>query len=197
MSESLPKIAILVGTKGRGSNMRAIAEACASGHVAARVEVVVSPKEGTAAVEAAAEQGLRIEVIPYDDESYPEKLLKALGDCDLICLAGYMRLLPKEILEAFPNRILNIHPALLPKFGGKGMYGRHVHEAVLAAREPESGVTVHLVSEEYDEGEIVLQLRCQVLPGDTAESLASRVLELEHMAYPMAISALLGKPPVN
>lgn len=197
MIESMPGIGILVGTRGRGSNMRAIAEACASGEVAARVQVVVSPKEGTAAVEAARGLGLRVEVIPYDDDAYHVKLLASLAKCDLICLAGYMRLLPKVILEAFPNRILNIHPALLPKFGGKGMYGRHVHEAVLAARETESGVTVHLVNEHYDEGEIVLQLKCPVLAGDTPESLAERVLKLEHRAYPQAISALLGQPPVN
>ncbi|MFN3683119.1 MAG: formyltransferase family protein, partial [Fimbriimonadaceae bacterium] len=116
--------------------------------------------------------------------------------CTLVCLAGYMRLLPKEVLDSFPNRVLNIHPALLPKFGGKGMYGMRVHEAVLRAGEAESGCTVHLVNERYDEGPIVVQLRCPVLPDDTPETLAARVLELEHRAYPEAVRKVLaGRVP--
>jgi phosphoribosylglycinamide formyltransferase-1 len=102
-----------------------------------------------------------------------------------------MRLLPEEVLAAFPNRVLNIHPALLPKFGGKGMYGMHVHEAVVAARETESGCTVHFVNEHYDEGAILHQRRCPVLPDDTPETLAARVLEQEHLAYPEAIQLVL------
>ncbi|MFQ3587684.1 MAG: phosphoribosylglycinamide formyltransferase [Fimbriimonadaceae bacterium] len=187
-------LGILVGSKGRGSNMRAIAEACARGDVPAEVRVVVSPKAGTPAAEWAAENGLEVKVVSVKREDYGKALVEALEGCSLVCLAGYMRLLPNEVLEAFPDRVLNIHPALLPKFGGKGMFGIRVHEAVLAAGETESGCTVHLVDEQYDHGPPILQLRCRVEPGDTPETLAARVLELEHQAYPMAIrKVILGR----
>src|SRR5208337_379575 len=125
--------------------------------------------------EVARRKGLAVGVVPYKIEDYAARLLDLLQSerCDLICLAGFMRLLPSEILDAYPDRILNIHPALLPKHGGKGMYGMHVHEAVLAAGDKESGCTVHLVNERYDEGRIVLQMRCPVEAGDTPETLAS------------------------
>jgi len=195
MESPVSKVAILVGTHGRGTNMRALAEACARGDVPAPVALVVSPKDGTGAVEAARELGLRVEILPYKDPDYAARLLKALRDAGArwVCLAGYMRLLPLDVLEAFPDRVLNIHPALLPKFGGKGMFGRHVHEAVLAAGEPESGCTVHLVNELYDEGRILLQKRCPVEPGDTPETLAARVLALEHVAYAEALAGEVSR----
>ncbi|MCB8932983.1 MAG: phosphoribosylglycinamide formyltransferase [Chthonomonadaceae bacterium] len=184
------RIAILVGSQGRGSNMRALAEACARGDVPASVALVVSPKEATGAVETARKLGLAVAVLPYKDPAYEERLVSLLHEAGVqwICLAGTMRLLPSQVLAAYPDRVLNIHPALLPKFGGKGMYGHHVHEAVLAAGETESGCTVHRVNERYDEGEIVLQLRCPVLPDDTPETLAARVLALEHQAYAQALA---------
>ena len=104
-----------------------------------------------------------------------------------------MKKLPIEVLHRYPGRVLNIHPSLLPKFGGKGMYGHHVHEAVIAAHEPESGCTVHVVTENYDEGPIVLQLRCPVESGDSPDTLAARVLELEHRAYPLAIKKVINE----
>jgi phosphoribosylglycinamide formyltransferase-1 len=107
-------------------------------------------------------------------------------------LAGYLRLLPVEVLRKFPGRVLNIHPALLPKFGGKGMYGRHVHEAVIASGDSESGASVHLVDERYDEGQVLVQRRCSVLPDDTPQSLAARVLKEEHLAYVEALQRLLS-----
>jgi phosphoribosylglycinamide formyltransferase-1 len=103
-----------------------------------------------------------------------------------------MSMVPAPVLAAFPDRIFNVHPALLPKFGGKGMYGMHVHEAVVAAGETESGCTVHLVNEHYDEGRILLQLRCPALPDDTPETLAARVLTLEHQAYVQALRDALN-----
>ena len=108
------------------------------------------------------------------------------ADVDLVCLAGWLRLL--KIPPTWAGRVLNIHPALLPKYGGPGMYGRRVHEAVLAAAERESGCTVHVVTDEYDAGPVLLQRRCPVLPGDTADTLAERVFELECDAYPEAIA---------
>lgn len=196
--DSNPKIGILVGSHGRGSNMRALARACAEGSIGADVGLVVSPSEASPALAAARELGLPVAVVDASGPDAGPRLTEAFrgAGCTLVCLAGYMRLLPKEVLDAFPNRVLNIHPALLPKFGGKGMYGMRVHEAVLRAGETESGCTVHLVNERYDEGPIVHQLRCPVLPGDTPETLAARVLELEHRAYPEAVRKVLdGRTP--
>lgn len=110
---------------------------------------------------------------------------------DLIVLAGWLRKIPDAVLTAFPDAIVNIHPSLLPKFGGKGFYGLRVHEAVLAAGEAESGCTVHLVNEEYDQGRILGQRRVVVQPGDTPQSLSARVLEQEHQLYPACIGELL------
>ncbi|HRD51827.1 MAG TPA: phosphoribosylglycinamide formyltransferase [Flavobacteriales bacterium] len=110
---------------------------------------------------------------------------------DLIVLAGFMRLIPVEMVNAFPDRIVNIHPALLPKFGGKGMYGHHVHEAVVAAKETESGITIHLVNERYDEGRTLFQAKCPVLADDTPDSLAERIHALEHAHYPQIVEKLI------
>jgi phosphoribosylglycinamide formyltransferase-1 len=170
--------------------MRAIAEACADGRLEADVRVVISPLDGTPATVWARERGLNVRIVPRDEDQ-AAGFLAALEGVDLLCLAGFLRILPPEVLTLLPGRVLNIHPALLPKFGGKGMYGLHVHEAVIAAGETESGCTVHRVSEVYDEGPIVYQLRCPVLPGDSAEDLAHRVLELEHKAYPEAIQRVI------
>jgi phosphoribosylglycinamide formyltransferase-1 len=106
---------------------------------------------------------------------------------DAIVLAGFLRLIPQHLVQAFPDRIVNIHPALLPKYGGKGMYGDRVHQAVIAAGETESGITIHLVNERYDEGEHLFQARCPVLPDDTPGSLATRIHALEHLHYPRVV----------
>lgn len=111
---------------------------------------------------------------------------------DLIVLAGFMQLVPLEMVRAFPERIVNIHPALLPKYGGKGMYGDRVHAAVIAAGETESGITIHFVNEHYDEGEHIAQFRCAVLKDDTAASLAERVHGLEHEHYPGVVEKLIA-----
>ena len=108
-------------------------------------------------------------------------------------LAGFLWKIPEIILKAYPKRIVNIHPALLPNYGGKGMYGNYVHEAVLAAEEKESGITIHYVDEHYDNGDIILQVRCPVLDNDTPESLADRIHALEHANYPVIIEELVKK----
>lgn len=168
--------------------MRALVEACQAGRIPdADVSVVVAPSEKSPALEVAAGYGIPTVVAKEEGD-----LLAAFQGCDVVCLAGYMRLLPGSVLEAHPRRVLNIHPALLPKFGGKGMYGHHVHEAVLAAGETESGASVHYVTEEYDDGQVVYQERCKVLPDDTVESLAARVLEVEHRAYAEAVRLVLN-----
>ncbi len=114
---------------------------------------------------------------------------------DGLILAGFLWKIPGSLIEAYPNRILNIHPALLPKFGGKGMYGIHVHRAVLAAGEKQSGITIHRVDEHYDNGDHVFQVSCPVEPSDTPESLAKRVLQLEHTHYPSVIENYFTKLP--
>ena len=111
---------------------------------------------------------------------------------DFVVLAGFMSKIPDALLDAFLDRVVNIHPALLPKFGGKGMYGHHVHEAVLAAGETESGITIHQVNAHYDEGKILFQATCPVLPADTPDTLAQRVHQLEYAHYPQVVEQLLA-----
>lgn len=192
----LVRIAILIGPKSAGSNMRAIAEAFPPGSPDAEVVRVVAPSAAAPGLDVARRLQLPVAVADPSSAGYAETLLRMARDdrWDLVCLAGFLRLLPPEVLEAFPRRVLNIHPALLPRYGGRGMYGRHVHEAVLAAGERESGVSVHFVDREYDEGEVLHQLRCPVLPDDTPETLASRIRPLEHQAYVESIRKLLADP---
>ncbi|WP_430812766.1 MULTISPECIES: phosphoribosylglycinamide formyltransferase [unclassified Carboxylicivirga] len=110
---------------------------------------------------------------------------------DLIVLAGFLWLVPPAYVQAFPNKIINIHPALLPKYGGKGMYGQHVHEAVVANKESESGITIHYVNEQYDEGNIIRQVKCSIMPKDTADDVAHKVHALEYEHFPQVIDELL------
>ena len=125
----------------------------------------------------------------------PDKLLRRLQDegTDFIVLAGFLWLVPPCITAAYPNRIINIHPALLPAYGGKGMYGHHVHEAVLAAGEQQSGITIHYVNDRYDSGDIIFQATCPVLPDDTPDTLAARVHELEYRHFPQVIEETVLK----
>lgn len=127
-------------------------------------------------------------------DAFAEAMTEALQSrkIDFVLLAGYLKKIPAAVVRQFPKRILNIHPALLPKFGGDGMYGHFVHEAVIAAGEHESGATVHFVGAEYDKGEIVLQSRVAVEPADTAETLAAKVLATEHLLYTDALQKILA-----
>lgn len=188
------RIAILVSGKARGSNMQALIEACQQGVIPnSEVVAVIGTRDGSPALQRAQALGIPTSVVNPsefpDAETYGDALLWVLGKVqpDLICLAGYVRLLPKQVVQTYPNRILNIHPALLPQFGGKGMYGMRVHEAVIASGANISGCTVHLVDEQYDTGPIVLQRTVEVLPDDTPESLAQRVLPVEHATYVEAV----------
>jgi formyltetrahydrofolate-dependent phosphoribosylglycinamide formyltransferase len=180
------RIAIVVGRHGRGTNMEAIADAVSSGEINADIVLVTSPNPNALAITKARERGL-----PYAVEHDLLTQLKEVHP-DIVCLAGYMRLLPPELIAEFPHRILNIHPSLLPKFGGRGMYASKVQEAVLAAGETVTGCTIHFVDEDYDSGTIILQRTCPVLPDDTVETLAARVLDEEHLAYPAAINQVLA-----
>ena len=169
-----------------GSDLQAIIDGCKNQQIHANVSVVISNNGDSMALKRAEKES-----IPHyhlsakvcgAEENLAKKLLEILEEykVDMIFLAGYMRLLHSSILEKYENRIFNIHPALLPKFGGKGMYGMNVHTAVIAACEKETGVTIHRVSAEYDSGEIVAQTTVPVLEKDTPEILAARVLEREH-----------------
>ncbi len=180
------RFAVIVGTRGRGSNLLAL-----SASFPHQVALVVAPDPSAPAIGAAISRGLAVAVIPFND-CFGKHLRTALAlaNADLVCLAGFTRLLPADLVTNMT--VLNIHPSLLPKYGGKGMFGKHVHEAVLRSGETESGCTVHRVTEIYDEGEIILQRRCPVLPEDTAETLAARVLAEEHRAYPEAVRIVLS-----
>jgi phosphoribosylglycinamide formyltransferase-1 len=188
------KIPIAVFGSGRGSNFQAILDAAHRGDLPGiSFALVVSNNSDAGILEIARAQGIPAlhcsrKFFP-DNAAFEAALLAALRShgAEAIALAGYMKKVPPGIIAAYGGRILNIHPALLPRFGGQGMYGIRVHEAVLASGERESGATVHLVDEEYDRGTILLQRRVPVLPGDTPETLAARVLEAEHQAYPEAL----------
>lgn len=183
---------LAIFASGNGSNAEAIIEYFKD---KPNVKVVLvltgNPKAGVLKI---AHQHKVISTIVSKDalqnEEVMNKLLGALN-VDFIALAGFLQMVPAYLLKKFPNRIVNIHPALLPKFGGAGMYGLKVHEAVLAAGEKETGCTVHYVNEKYDEGEVIVQKHLTIAVDDTAETLAARVLELEHACYPQAIEQLL------
>lgn len=178
-----------VMASGGGSNFKAIIERIGEGDLEAQCKFLITNNGTCGAVEHAKEYG--IPVYHISGKTHPEQaayeaaLLEVLDkyDVDLLILAGYMKALPVCIVRRMENRILNIHPSLLPKYGGKGFWGIHVHEAVIAAHEKESGPTVHLVSEEIDQGKILAQVKVPVLEGDTPEVLAARVLEQEHNLY--------------
>ena len=174
---------------GRGSHFQTILRACRRGELPAEVVLLVS-RLNAPVVERAHEAGVPV-VFPPRDEAICSALQDA--EVDWVVLAGYLRRVGPAVLAAYPERVINIHPALLPAFGGQGMYGRHVHEAVLAAGVRETGASVHLVDEEYDQGRLLAQMRIPVLASDTPESLADRVLEVEHRLYLATLASLLRK----
>lgn len=178
------RINIAVFASGGGSNARKIMEYFNDSPVA-RVALVVSNKRDAGVLAIAESSGISTQVIDRQGFYETEDLLDVLTShhVQFIALAGFLWLVPGYLVRAFPRRILNIHPALLPKFGGKGMYGHHVHEAVKAAGEHETGPTIHFVNEHYDEGDIVFQARCPVLPEDSAADIARNVLALEHRHF--------------
>ncbi len=169
-----------------GSDLQAIIDGCKSNKIGANVSVVISNNGSSMALQRANKEGIPSYHLSAkifgSEELLAEEILKVLSKyhIDMIFLAGYMRMLHISILKKYENRVFNIHPALLPKYGGKGMYGMNVHTAVIEAKETETGVTIHRVSPEYDSGEIVAQTTVPVFKNDTPEQLAARVLEKEH-----------------
>ena len=169
-----------------GSDLQAIIDGCNNHAIDAKVVVVISNNPDSMALQRAVKENIpnyHLSSRQYDSEELlAKKILQVLDEhsVDMIFLAGYMRMLHTSILEKYDNRVFNIHPALLPKYGGKGMYGMNVHNAVIAAKEKETGVTIHRVNAEYDSGEIVAQTVVKVNEDDTPETLAARVLERDH-----------------
>ncbi|MCX4242332.1 phosphoribosylglycinamide formyltransferase [Paraliomyxa miuraensis] len=176
-----PRLGVLVS--GRGSNLRALVDAYSRGVLPAPVAVVVSNRADAGALEYARDKGIPTAVVSRKTHEDPGAALLAClyeHEVDVVVLAGYLAKLDPRVVLAYTDRAINIHPAPLPRFGGKGMYGEHVHRAVLQAGVPLSGPTVHRVSNEYDEGEILAHQPVPVLPGDDPHTLAARVLKAEH-----------------
>lgn len=188
------KIVVLVS--GGGSNLQAIIDAIAQHQLNAEITTVISSSSKAYALERAKLHNILTYVVTKKEFDDPNaEILKILSNqhIDLIVLAGYLGILSGELLRVYKNKIINIHPALLPKFGGSGMYGHFVHEAVLKAKEKESGCTVHYVTDKIDQGKIIMQAKVNVLDDDTPETLAKRILVEEHKLLPKAIQSIIDK----
>ena len=203
MARSREPVNIAVLASGGGSNLQALIDHFNTDERApARVALVISDRREAGALERARRAGIPALHVPTKDRPADEVAADLLAGLEgrrigLVALAGYLKLVPREVVRRYAGRIVNVHPALLPRFGGAGMYGTRVHEAVLEAGEAVSGPTVHLVDEEYDRGRILAQWPVPVQPGDTPESLAARVLEAEHALYPVVIEALASGQPID
>ena len=191
----MKKLGILVS--GRGSNMTAIINACEQGKLSASVEVVISNNPDSNALELAQKNNINtvhLDLSIHSDPGLSDALMRdtlLTHNVDFVLLAGFMKKIGPLVLSAYRGKIINIHPSLLPKYGGKGMYGMNVHKAVIDAGENESGVTIHLVNGEYDQGTVLAQQSVIVDPGDTPESLAEKVLAGEHVLYAETIQKII------
>ena len=187
--KSMKKIAILAS--GEGTNAERIIRYF-TGHPTVKVVVVITNKAEAGVIRRAENLQVPVEYLPAS--AFKEGKATAMlqhYEADFVVLAGFLLRIPDDMLCDYPDKIVNIHPSLLPKFGGKGMYGSRVHEAVLEAGETESGITIHYINEHYDEGVIILQAQCPVVEGDTPDTLANRVHQLEYEHYPKVIEQLL------
>jgi phosphoribosylglycinamide formyltransferase-1 len=189
-SEKLQGITIFAS--GAGSNASRIIDYFKNSTLA-RVCLVICNKPGAGVIGIAEKEGIPVLIIEkerfFKGDGYLPEIRQA--GTNLIVLAGFLWKIPQALIDAYPRRIINIHPALLPKYGGRGMYGQYVHESVLNAGEMESGITIHYVDEHYDNGDILFQTACPVLDTDSPESLANRIHQLEHLHYPLVIDDLL------
>lgn len=192
-------VRVAVLASGGGSNLQALLDHLHEGAgAAARVALLISDRSDAGALQRAARAGIPSRVIQVrhrDEDVVARETLEVLSEegIGLVALAGYLRLVPAAVVRRYARRMLNVHPALLPAFGGKGMYGSRVHQAVLEAGCRVTGATVHFVDEEFDRGPIVAQWPVPVLPSDTPESLAARVLRVEHRLYPLVLEALAAR----
>lgn len=182
-----------------GSNLQSIIDSTSDGILKglAKVVLVISNNPNAYALKRAKKENIKSVCLERknfkSEESFNNAIFAELQNMkvDIVCLAGYLKLIGQKIIENYRNKILNIHPALLPKFGGKGMYGRHVHEAIIKSGETVSGATVHLVDENYDTGKIIIQKKVKVLNSNTSQDIARKVLAVEHKIYPKAIKILI------
>lgn len=187
------KTRIAIFASGTGSNAERFMEHFKDSNTV-QIALVLSNNTGAGVLEKAHVRNVP-SVVVSNKEAASGNFMCSLMDSngiDFIVLAGYMRLIPVELTRAFDCKMVNIHPALLPKYGGKGMYGGHVHEAVIASQEKESGITIHFVNEVYDDGEVLFQAKCDVMPNDDADSLAQKIHQLEHQHYPEVVEKLLA-----
>jgi len=198
MPSSKIKVGVLIS--GGGTNLQALIDATqADPDYPAQIVTVLASKKGAYGLTRATEADIPAHAVPYKDfathDDFEDALHRHLTEAqvDLVCLAGFMKILSADFIAKWDGRILNIHPSLLPKFGGKGMYGHYVHEAVIAAGEKESGASVHIVTAGCDEGPVILQGAVPVQPDDTPDTLAARVLAIEHDLYPRALKKFAGE----
>jgi len=195
----MPPLQVAVLASGHGSNLQALLDGLADPASPARIRLVISNRVSAGALERATRAGIPTASIAEDGQDAPRLLALLAGHhIDLVVLAGYLKRVPDSVVAAYRGRMLNVHPALLPTFGGAGMYGRRVHEAVLASGARVTGVTVHLVDEQYDHGTILAQWPVPVRAGDSADVLAARVLAVEHRLLPAVVRAYArrGAAPV-
>jgi phosphoribosylglycinamide formyltransferase-1 len=177
---------IAIFASGKGSNAKAIIDYFKNSEtIAVSMIATNNPNAGVLAI--AKENNINTFIFSREELQNEASFLAHISDIDYIVLAGFLWLIPSYLVKQFPNRIINIHPALLPKFGGKGMYGMRIHEAVHVAQEVETGITIHFVNEHYDEGTYIMQQKVSIDVNDTPESIANKVLQLEHQWYPKAI----------
>ena len=188
---------IAVFASHEGTDLQAIIDGCKNGLIDAEVTLVISNNEDSGALRRAKKEQIENYYISNknypDEEELVDKTLEVLNKSkiDIIFLAGYLKKMPEKIIKEYKNKIFNIHPALLPKYGGKGMYGINVHKAVIEAKEKETGITIHKVDENYDNGQIIKQTTVTVKPEDTPEELAARVLEKEHIFIVETLSEIV------
>lgn len=188
------RIAILAS--GNGTNAQQITEYLADSNDIT-VDCIIYNRREAYVAQRAASLGIEAKYFNRKDFMESDRVLEYLRNrsVDYLILAGFLLLVPQNLLEAYPDRIINIHPALLPNYGGKGMYGHHVHEAVIANHEPESGITIHIVDNRYDHGKTLFQAKCQLTPQDTPDTLAAKIHILEKTWFPPVVEAfVLGKP---
>jgi phosphoribosylglycinamide formyltransferase-1 len=195
MNQSTENIPIAIFASGNGTNAENIISHLKTiSNLPISVSLIVTDKENAGIHEVAYKNNIPIFVIPKSDINVGAEILTHLKkyQIEFIVLAGYLKKVPINILQAYERNVINIHPALLPKYGGKGMYGSRVHEAVIATGEKESGITIHWVNEHYDEGGIIFQATCEVVSGDTPETLTNKIHLLEHAHFATTIAKLLG-----
>lgn len=185
---------LAIFASGAGSNAQKIIDHFRN-HASVKVALIVSNKPGAGVLSIAENEGIPALLIDkekfFSGDAYVPELREK--NISFIVLAGFLWKIPFTLIKAFPNRIINIHPALLPKYGGKGMYGHFVHEAVIAAGDKESGITIHYVDEMYDHGKVIFQEKCVIVPDETPETLAQKIHDLEHKYFPAVIEELLTK----